>query len=169
MKKKLVSLMLVLATTVSMTACGGNTNAGNAGSNAGNAGSSTEDAANAGSDAVDSTEAGEAGAEASYDEESAKLYNDNLGDFYSTYEEAKAADNLSERYALMAVAEAKLMESAVMLPFTTKGGMYAISHVAPYTAPYVLWGNDYERYHIFLLLWQCVFAIEARKLPASFA
>ena len=48
MKKKIVSLMLVLATTVSMTACGGNTNAGNAGSNAGNAGnSSTENGASA--------------------------------------------------------------------------------------------------------------------------
>ena len=83
MKKKIVSLMLVLATTVSMTACGGNTNAGNAGN------SSTENGASAGTDAVDSTEAGGDGAEQSYDEESAKLYNDNLGDFYSAYETAK--------------------------------------------------------------------------------
>ena len=51
------------------------------------------------------------------------------------------------RYALMAVAEAKLMETAVMLPLNTIGGRYAISRVAPYTTDRVLWGTDYYRYH----------------------
>lgn len=170
MKKKIVSLMLVLATTVSMTACGGNTNAGNAGNNAGNAGnSSTENGASAGSDAVDSTEAGADSTDLSYDDESAKLYNDNLGDFYSVYESAKETDNLSERYALMAVAEAKLLESSVMLPFTTKGGMYAISHVAPYTAPYVLWGNDYERYHSVLVATDYIKKADRDEMKAKWA
>ena len=34
-----------------------------------------------------------------------------------------------------------------MVPTQTKGGGYAVSRVVPYTAPNVLWGNDYERYH----------------------
>ena len=45
----------------------------------------------------------------------------------------------------MALAEAKLLESAVMLPNTANRGNYAIGRVAPYTADYSLWGNDYKR------------------------
>lgn len=75
------------------------------------------------------------------------IYDDTLGDFYSAYEAAKAADSVSMRYALMAVAEAKLLESAVMLPLNASGGNYSISRLAPYTVPNVLWGNDNQRFH----------------------
>ena len=84
---------------------------------------------------------------ATYDAKSAEVYNAALGEFITTYEAAKAVDNVSERQALMAIAEAKLMESAVMLPTTTRGGNYAISRVAPYTVPYSLWGNDPDRFY----------------------
>ena len=57
-----------------------------------------------------------------YDKVSRKVYEAALGDFYVAYREAKKATTASERYALMAVAEAKLLESGVMLPLTTKGG-----------------------------------------------
>lgn len=80
-----------------------------------------------------------------YDAKSSEVYEAALGEFLTAYEAAKAVDNISERHALMAIAEAKLMESAIMLPLTTRGGMYAISRVAPYSAPYALWGNDSER------------------------
>ncbi|MBQ8551883.1 MAG: peptide ABC transporter substrate-binding protein [Clostridia bacterium] len=82
-----------------------------------------------------------------YDELSAAIYEDVLGDFATAYEAAKAATNVSERYALMAIAEAKLMEDALMLPLSSNGGLYAISRVAPYTITSVLWGNDSYRYH----------------------
>lgn len=82
-----------------------------------------------------------------YDELSAAIYEDVLGDFAEAYEAAKAATNVSERYALMAIAEAKLMEDALMLPLSSNGGLYAISRVAPYTVTSVLWGNDNYRYH----------------------
>ncbi len=82
-----------------------------------------------------------------YDALSAAIYNDVLGDFATAYEAAKAATNVSERYALMAIAEAKLMEDALMLPLSSNGGLYAISRVAPYTITSVLWGNDSYRYH----------------------
>lgn len=77
----------------------------------------------------------------------AAAYNAALSDFLTTYNDAKKATTLSERYAKMAIAEAKLLESAIMLPTKTRGGNYAISRVAPYTVDYSLWGNDYERFH----------------------
>ena len=64
-----------------------------------------------------------------YDEKSQKIYDDILGEFYAAYEVAKAETNISKRYALMAIAEAKLMEAAVMLPIYSNGGNYAISRV----------------------------------------
>ena len=82
-----------------------------------------------------------------YDELSAAIYEDVYGEFAEAYEAAKAAKTISERFALMAVAEAKLMELAVMLPLSSNGGNYAISRVAPYTVPNALWGNDSYRYH----------------------
>ena len=82
-----------------------------------------------------------------YDELSAALYDDILGEFYTAYEAAKAASTLSERWALMAIAEAKLMESGVFLPLSTNGGNYAISKVVPNTITSALWGNDSYRYH----------------------
>ncbi len=82
-----------------------------------------------------------------YDELSAAIYEDVLGDFATAYEAAKAAANVSERYALMAIAEAKLMEDALMLPLSSNGGLYAVSRVAPYTITSVLWGNDSYRFH----------------------
>ena len=82
-----------------------------------------------------------------YDELSMAIYEDVLGEFYSVYEAAKAATNVSERQALMAIAEAKLMASGVMLPLGSNGGNYAISRVVPYSATSTLWGNDSYRYH----------------------
>ena len=77
-----------------------------------------------------------------YDAKSEAIYNDILGEFNKAYEAAKAATTISERFALMAIAEAKLMEAAVFLPLSTQGGNYAISRVAPNSASSALWGND---------------------------
>ena len=82
-----------------------------------------------------------------YDALSEAIFNDVLGEFLSYYNKAQEAATVSERYALMAIAEAKLMESAIMLPLSTRGGNYAISRVAPYTVTSVLWGNDSDRFH----------------------
>lgn len=75
------------------------------------------------------------------------LYEKVLGDFDKLYAQAKEAKSISERFALMAIAEAKLLESGVMLPSSSKGGNYAISKVAPYTVTPVLWGNDSDRFY----------------------
>ena len=86
----------------------------------------------------------------SYEEASTYLYDKNLGEFYSVYEEAKEASTIAERYAKMAVAEAKLMESAVMLPIYSNGGVYGMSRVAPRTGDYTLWGSDQDRFHQYI-------------------
>lgn len=82
----------------------------------------------------------------SYDDRSAALYEEALGEFHKTYLMAQEAESVSQRYALMAVAEAKLLGSGVMLPLTAGGGSYSITRAAPYTAPYALWGNDADRF-----------------------
>ena len=51
-----------------------------------------------------------------YTKESRILYRTILGDFYVAYTRATEAKTVSERYALMAIAEAKLLESGVMMP-----------------------------------------------------
>ncbi len=75
------------------------------------------------------------------------LYQKVLGEFDTYYKAAKEADTVSERFALMAIAEAKLLATGVMLPSTANGGNYAISRVAPYSVSSVLWGNDSDRFY----------------------
>ncbi len=75
------------------------------------------------------------------------LYQQVLGEFDTYYKAAKEAKTVSERFALMAIAEAKLLETGVMLPSTANGGNYAISRVAPYSSSTVLWGNDSDRFY----------------------
>ena len=132
---------LALAMSTLLTACGGNGGSNAAGTETPN----TEVTA----PVVDNTLAAEAITVdlSTYDAKSAEVYNAALGEFITAYNAAKAVDNISERYALMAIAEAKLMESGVMLPTTTRGGNYAISRVVPYSVPYSLWGNDPDRFY----------------------
>ena len=104
-----------------------------------------------------------------YDEVSEALYNAILGDFKTAYDAAKAATNVSERQALMAIAEAKLMSAAVMLPLTTNGGMYAISRVAPNTATSTLWGNDSYRYHDVIVCTKPIKSADRAEMKAAWA
>lgn len=80
------------------------------------------------------------------------LYEKVLGEFNKYYQQAVAASSVSERFALMAIAEAKLMQSGIMLPSTANGGRYAISRVVPYTVTPVLYGNDSDRFHQIIAL-----------------
>ena len=76
------------------------------------------------------------------------IYDVALSDYYKCLMTAEEeVKNVSLRYALEAIAEAKLMEAAVYIPGSSNGGAYAISRVAPYTVGYCLWGNDSYRYH----------------------
>ena len=102
---------------------------------------------------------------------SSELYTQVLGEFYDAYMAGREeVDNLSLRYAQMAVAEAKLMASAVYQPGTAKGGNYAISRVAPYTVSSVLWGLDSYRFHQALVVNEDPITTEEREeMKAKFA
>lgn len=117
--KRILALLLAGVMVLSMAACG-------------NKGTEEE-------------QGGEAGEELTYEEASAQVYENAFGEFAEYYETAKEATNVSEKYALMAIAEAKLLEASVMVPIYASGGNYAISRVAPYTVPYALWGSDAEK------------------------
>lgn len=82
-----------------------------------------------------------------YDVLSQQIYDEALGEFYELYQQAKQQENVSQRHALMAMAEGKLLASGVFLPLSTKGGSYGLTRVAPYTNPQILWGNDIDRFH----------------------
>ena len=82
-----------------------------------------------------------------YDELSAAVYDAVLGDFYKAYQAALAEQNVPTRYALMAIAEAKMLGAGIFLPTTSQGGNYAMTKVAPYTNTPILYGNDTYRFH----------------------
>ena len=99
----------------------------------------------AGTDAI--TTGGEEEELSEYEKASGELYEKVLGEFYDAYEAAKKETNESKKWAMMAIAEAKLLATGVMLPTSSNGGNYAITKVAPNTATSTLWGNDSYRYH----------------------
>lgn len=145
--KKILALVLVAAVILGMTACSRKKTDGNDGKRH--------------PDPYDEYD--------SYDARSQAIYDDALGEFYEAYQTAREETNLSRRYALMAVAEAKLLASAVMLPLTASGGTYAISRVAPYTGPYALWGNDADRFHDLLVTTQPIQADHINHMKAKWA
>ena len=104
-----------------------------------------------------------------YDALSQAIYADALGEFNEYYTAAKEAESVAERHALMAIAEAKLLSSGSMLPLTSNGGNYAISRVAPYTAPNALWGNDSYRYHNVVVATEPISAAHRDEMKAKWA
>ena len=82
-----------------------------------------------------------------YDELSAAVYDLVLGGFNEYYQAALAEKDEATRYALMAIAEAKLLGAGVFLPTTSQGGNYAMTKIAPYTNTPILFGNDTYRFH----------------------
>ena len=162
MKKfnKIVSLLLALVMVLSLAACGGKTTTPSTAAPV----ATTE--ATAAAEYVDPY----ADIRDDYDALSEAIYNDVLGDFIAAYDAGKAVtDNVSERYALMAIAEAKLLESATLMPLTAKGGNYAISRVAPYTFSSVLWGNDAQRYHNAIVTTEPIKTADRDELKALWA
>lgn len=131
--KKVCCMLLVLGMVLSMTACGNGPQGGQTQPN--------------GMQYADPY----ASLTGDYDALSDAIYEDALGVFTEAYQAAQAVENESQRYAQMAIAEAELLMSAVMLPLGASGGNYAISRMAPNTVSSVLWGNDADRFHTALI------------------
>ena len=170
MKRKIVSALLVMSMTASLVACG---NSGSGSSDPADESVSVSSSASSESDASASASSeSEAEAEESempegYDETSTELYNEALGDFNDALATAKEAETVDERYALMAVAEGKLMESAMMYPLISKGGMYAMYRMAPRTRDYTLWGSDQDRYHQYIVTTDFIKAEDYNEMRAK--
>ena len=170
MKRKIVSALLVMSMTASLVACG---NSGSGSSDPADESVSVSSSASSESDASASASSeSEAEAEESempegYDETSTELYNEALGDFNDALATAKEAETVDERYALMAVAEGKLMESAMMYPLTSRGGMYAMYRMAPRTKDYTLWENDNDRYHQYVVTTDFIKAEDYNEMRAK--
>jgi len=97
---------------------------------------------------------------------STEIYNEVLGEFYDAYMVSKDAETVSERYALMAVAEAKIMEAAVFLPTNSNGGSYRLTRVVPYSATTTLWGTDSDRYFTVLVTTEMISVEDYNALKA---
>jgi len=106
---------------------------------------------------------------ANYYDDSEKVYNDVLGGYYENYQTALEKTNVSERYAYEAIAEAKLLASAIMLPTTTRGGNYAISRAVPRTINSTLWGNDSDRFHDVLVATDFIKPADRDAIKAKWA
>ncbi len=147
--KKLVSLLLAAAMVLSLAACGATADT--------NQPADTGDAA-----ATEPADTGDTGAAASdytgpdweaidamdYDDASDAIYDWNLGEFESYYDVAKAElDDVDQRTALMAIAEAKMLESGVFMPIYGDGGAYAMTRVVPRSVTTTSWGLDEYRWY----------------------
>lgn len=104
-----------------------------------------------------------------HDGKSEAIYAHTLNDFHSAYQEALEAETVSLRHAMMAVAEAKLLQSCIMLPLSASGGTYAISRLAPNTASTVLWGNDADRFHNAIVTTQPITAQDRTAMRTAWA
>ena len=159
-----------MSMTASLVACG---NSGSGSSDPADESVSVSSSASSESDASASASSeSEAEAEESempegYDETSTELYNEALGDFNDALATAKEAETVDERYALMAVAEGKLMESAMMYPLTSRGGTYAMYRMAPRTKDYTLWGSDRDRYHQYVVTTDFIKAEDYNEMRAK--
>ena len=99
--------------------------------------------------------------------ESEKIYMNVLGEFYTEYMKALENPDASEKLAMMALAEAKMLESGIFIPLTSKGGNYSISRVAPKTANTTMWGNDSDRFHNVIVVDTPIKAAEREEMKAK--
>ena len=147
MKKKFLSLVLALVMLLSLVACGNKNEP---------ATEPTPDTPPVEDTTPDTPDTPDEPAEvvnyteASHDDD--EIYALVMGEFDEAYAKALAESNVSTRYALMAVAEAKMLEAGIMAPTTSKGGNYAINRLAPYGTTPCLWGNDRTRYYRYIVL-----------------
>ena len=162
--KKILALVLALAMVLSMVACGAKEEA---------AAPAATDAAPAATEAAPEAETPAEYVDPfaeyadDYDALSQAVYDEVLGEFYEYYMAAQEATDTAERFALMAIAEAKMLSAGIFLPTTSKGGNYAMTKVAPYTNTPVLFGNDTYRLHDRIVVTEPIEAAHVAEMKAK--
>ncbi len=96
-------------------------------------------------------------------------YSAALGDFYKAYVAAAAQTDTDARYAAMAIAEAKLLQSGTFVPTSSNGGTFGLSRVAPGTVSSALWGNDQNRFHNVVVATEFISAADRTEMKAKYA
>ena len=158
MKKKFLSLVLALMMLLSLVACGGNNNTDTPANTDTPTNTDTPANTDTPSDADEPADAGYTGPDweaidaMDYDDQSDALYDWNLGEFADAYAAAKSElDDMDKRSALMAIAEAKLLESGVFLPVRSNGGSFAMNRVVPRSVTTTDWGLDEYKWYTVLV------------------
>lgn len=165
--QRLLASLMAASMVFGLAACGGNSNENS--NNSGNTGSDTKVDSSASESSESSETTGTAAGEGEtadgyvgpdwaaidamdYDDKCDALYDYNLGEFNEYYQTAKAeTTDLDKRMALMAVSEAKLLESGVFQPVQSNGGGYAMTRLVPRTGTTTLWGLDEYKWYTYLV------------------
>lgn len=153
--KKFLSLMLALAMVLGLFACAPAADPNTSNPPASNPVESTEPTGN--------PEPGEF-QPMTYDDW--EIYNNTYGEFYKALQEAKECVDIDEMFAKMAIAEAKFLEAAAVVPYYGDGGSWGISRLAPRTVPTVMWGSDQDRYEYALVTTELLKAEDRKHITA---
>lgn len=137
--KRLAALTLCLAMLAALAACGGNNNANNTANNAGNG--------------TNNSTSGDDGTTPAFtvadtDEE---IYMNAYGEFYEMYQKAMEAETVSERHALLAVAEAKALETSGGTPMYGPIAGYIMTRQVYMASGYAPWRGSMTNYSKSLL------------------
>ncbi|WP_300685820.1 ABC transporter substrate-binding protein [Acutalibacter sp. 1XD8-36] len=160
--KRALALMLAMLMLVTVFAACGNDSGNSSGSSSEESSqsseasnSSTEESSDVGGEDEEPTDTGwtiPSIDSDDYDEISDYYYEFNLSEFHELCEAyAAEIEDQNRRWALEALAEAKLMASGVMQPTRCNGGQYQISAVAPGSVTSNGWGSDDSRYQYALI------------------
>ncbi len=165
--QRLLASLLAASMVLGLAACGNDSNSGTPSTDSSEATVGSEAGEPTGSEASEPTGSSEgeepvanvyegpdwAAIDAmDYDEKSDALYDFNLGEFNEYYQKAKAEiEDLDLRMAMMAISEAKLLESGVFQPVYGNGGNYAMSRIVPRSGSTVLWGLDEYKWYTYLV------------------
>ena len=157
-KSRILCLVLALVMCLSLVACGGNNDdtSGNDGTNPPDTGNDTSTDTSTESQGPqppvdDGTLMADTISQADFDEasfveECDSIYDQVMGEFIEYYNKAKevtAVEDIDTRHALMAIAEAKMLESAAFVPAeANSGGNWALRKTIPHSTPDVSWGYD---------------------------
>ncbi len=165
MMKRILALLLALVMVVALCACGPkDPNVGPASNPGTETTPGTEPSENPGPTYTGIDWDALAGMDE--DEASETVYDFVLGDYAAAYAAAKEEEG-DMRMAMMALAEAKLLESGAFLPVQTRGGNYSMSRVVPRSnAATILWGLDNYRYHTLLVCNELIKAEDRTELLA---
>lgn len=155
--KKIVSLLLALAMLFALAACGGDSGNQPSGSQSPSP-TQSETPSETPSESETPSNDGYTGPDwaaidaMDYDDQSDTLYDWNLSEFAEYYAVAKEElDDMDKRSALMALAEAKMLESGVFAPIYGDGGSFAMHRVVPRTQTTTSWGLDEYRWYTTLV------------------